>query len=161
MSAKLFLSLAAAALMAGCATPPQVVRSGDPAFAHGKTVALAVTQATPLDRAQPDQASALVLSQLRAMDARLGEPAAADYLMQVAFSELPKGVGVMRDSAGSWLSEARRRFGMRRTAYAVSITAIETRTGKAAFSTTATQRAHGDPAKAVDRLVTAALANSQ
>ena len=60
------------------------------------------------------------------------EPAAADYLMQVAFSELPKGVGVMRDGAGSWLSEARRRFGLRRTAYAVSITAIEAKTGKAA-----------------------------
>ena len=158
MSVKLVLPLAAAALLAGCATPPQVVRSGDPAFANGKALALAATQATPLDRARPDQASALVMARL---GGRTVEPAAADYLMQVAFSELPKGVGVMRDSAGSWLSEARRRFGMRRTAYAVSITAIETRTGKAAFSTTATQRAHGDPAKAVDRLVTAALANSQ
>ncbi|MFZ3004558.1 MAG: hypothetical protein WA047_00185 [Phenylobacterium sp.] len=156
MSVKLVLPLAAAALLAGCATPPQVVRSGDPAFANGKTLALAASQATPLDRARPDQASALVMARL---GGRTVEPAAADYLMQVAFSELPKGVGVMRDGAGSWLSEARRRFGLRRPAYAVSITAIETRTGRAAFSATATEPAHGDPAKAVDRLVAAALAD--
>ena len=156
MSAKLVLSIAAATLLAGCATPPQVVRSGDPAFANGKALALAATQATPLDRARPDQASALVMAKL---GGRAVEPAAADYLMQVAFSELPKGVGVMGDGAGGWLSEARRRFGMRRAAYAVSIIAIDAKTGKAAFSTTATQPAHGDPAKAVDRLVAAALAD--
>ena len=97
MSAKLVLSIAAATLLAGCATPPQVVRSGDPAFANGKALALAATQATPLDRARPDQASALVMAKL---GGRAVEPAAADYLMQVAFSELPKGVGVMGDGAG-------------------------------------------------------------
>lgn len=158
MSAKLLLPLAAAALMAGCASAPQVVRSGDPGFAKGKTLALAVTEATPLDRARPDQASALVLQRL---GGRTAEPAAADYLMQVAFAALPKGVGVMRDGAGDWVSDPKghRRFGMRSPAYAVSITAIETKTGKAAFSATATERAHGDPAKAVDRLVSAALAD--
>ncbi|MES2724323.1 MAG: hypothetical protein V4656_14310 [Pseudomonadota bacterium] len=157
MSAKLLLPLAAAALLAGCATPPQVVRSGDPAFARGKTVALRVSEATPSDRARLDQASVLVLEKLQAQEARVGEPAAADYLMQVAVSALPKGVGVMRDGAGSWLSQSRRRFGMRSPGYAVSITAIEARTGKAAFSATATGRAQGDPAKTVDQLVTAAL----
>lgn len=156
MSAKLVLSIAATTLLAACATPPQVVRSGDPAFAKGKALALAASQATPLDRARPDQASALVMARA---GGRAVEPGDADYLMQVAFSELPKGVGVMGDGAGSWLSEARPRFGMRRAAYAVSITAIETKTGKAAFSATATEPAHGDPAKAVDRLVAAALAN--
>lgn len=159
MSAKLLLPLAAAALLAGCATPPQVVRSGDPDFARGKTLALAPSAATPLDKTRPDQASALVMDRLRARDARAAEPANADYLMQVAFSALPKGVGVMRDGAGDWVSEARRRFGLRSPAYAVSVTAIDTKTGKAAFSATATQRAHGDPAQAVDRLVSAALAN--
>ena len=157
MSATPLLPLAVAALLVGCATPPQVVRSGDPAFARGKTVALRVSEATPSDRTQLDQASTLVLEKLQAQEARVGDPTAADYLMQVAFSALPKGVGVMRDSAGSWLSQPRRRMGMRSPGYAVSITAIEARTGKAAFSATATGRAHGDPAKAVDRLVTAAL----
>ncbi|WP_340643688.1 hypothetical protein [Phenylobacterium sp.] len=158
MAAKLVLFLSVTVLVAGCATPPLVVRNGDPAFA-GKTVAMAVTEATPLDRARHDEASARVMTELQSMDARLGEPAAADYLMQVAFAELPKGVGVMRDGAGGWLSEVRRRFGMRSPAYVVSITAIETKTGKAAFSVTATGHAHGDPAKAVDQLVTAALAD--
>ena len=158
MPAKLLLPLAAAALMAGCASAPQVVRSGDPGFAKGKTLALAVTEATPLDRTRPDQASAQVMQRLAG---RTAEPAAADYLMQVTFAALPKGVGVMRDGAGDWVSDPKshRRFGMRSPAYAVSITAIDARTGKAAFSATATERAHGDPAKAVDRLVSAALAS--
>ena len=156
MSAKLAPLLATMVLLAACATPPQVVRSGDPAFAQGKTVALAPTAATPLDHARPDQASALVLEKL---GSRMGDPATADYLMQVAFSQSPKGVGVMRDGAGDWVSDPRGhgRFGMRGGAYLLNVTAIETRTGKAAFSATATERAHGDPAKAVDRLVRAAL----
>ncbi|WP_421930603.1 hypothetical protein [Phenylobacterium sp.] len=160
MAAKILTSLAAAALLAGCATPPQAVRAGDPAFADGKTLALAPSAATPGDRARLDQAGALALDRLKARDARLGDPASADYLLQVTFAALPKGVGVMRDKAGDWLADpkAGRRWGLRGPAYALNVTAIDTRTGKAAFSATATERAHGEPAAAVDRLVTAALA---
>ena len=160
MSAKILTPLAAAALLAGCATPPQVVRAGDPAFAHGKTLALAPSTAEPGDRARPDQAAALVLGRLKARDARLADPASADYLLQVTFAALPKGVGVMRSKAGDWLADpkAGRRWGLRGPAYALSVTAIDTRSGKAAFSATATERAHGEPTAAVERLVTAALA---
>lgn len=160
MSAKILTPLAAAALLAGCATPPLVARAGDPAFAEGKTLALASSAAAPGDRTRLDQAAALVLERLKARDARLGDPAAADYLLQVTFATLPKGVGVMRSKAGDWLADpkAGRHWGLRGPAYALSLTAIDTRSGKAAFSATATERAHGEPAAAVDRLATAALA---
>lgn len=160
MLAKRLTPLAAAALLAGCATPPQVVRAGDPDFAHGKALALAPSAAAPGDTARPDQAATLVLDRLRSHDARLADLASADYLIQVGFAALPKGVGVMRSNAGDWLSDpkASRRWGVRAPAYALSVTAIDAKSGKAAFSVTATERARGDPSAAVERLVAAALA---
>ena len=155
MVSRTLIALTAFGLLTGCATAPQVVRTGDPGFATGKTLALAPSAADPLNRDLQSDAAALVLQRLGAE--RGGDTATADYLLQVTFATLPRGMGIRDGEA--WVFDATRHRPWQRSgvAYALSLAAIEARTGKVVYAVTAAQTSRGDPAPAVGRLVDAAF----
>jgi hypothetical protein len=164
MRRRSMLTVLAATALAGCASAPQLVRDGDAAFARGRTLALSPSQAEPLDHALDGQAAALVMARLGAQNARIGDPAHADYLVQVSLGAVPAGVGVQRpaDAAAqpAWLAAPTRARLFARpgpAAYSLTVVAIDAHSGKAAFTATATAPARGDVRRVLARLVDTAL----
>jgi hypothetical protein len=149
--------------LGGCASAPQVVETGAPAQAHGKTVSLLASEASSADDVSV-RANALVISRFAALGAAEARDAHPDYLLQVTFSHLPPKVGVSRAGArapieGSWASPPAPRglLPRRGGGYALNIVGLDAATGKPAFAVTATDHGQGDPQKALVRLVDAAF----
>ncbi len=157
---RLSLIFACGLVLAGCASPPLVVRGGSVDVVHGKPVALL---ASPADSAEASHAGALVVERLRGLGAG---PAGASpsYLLQVGFSALPAKVGVTRDMTAphgpdNWTSAPAKARPLMpgRAGYALTVVGLDAATGLPAFSATATEHRRSTPDAAMQRLVNAAF----
>jgi len=151
-------------LLAGCASAPQIVRSGPFDAVRGKSVQILAAGA-PADAGTAGRADALVMAQMTRLGA-LPAPAdgRGDYQLQVSFSAIPAGVAVSRSGKDApiedgWASPPLKRRLLDRPAragYALTVVALDSATGKVALSATATDR-NGDPADKALPLLTAAM----